>query len=137
MLRAARDAGLLGSKGTIRQCESWEKCGAETIRSSAPLLVICSYLFASASLNTPTLRGLADWLRSVCRTADRPVALLVYLNSTNQYANTNYEYFKTLVGLDPLAHLPTRSEVRFKKKRDGSAIGSDEFLHELLIMKGG
>ncbi|MCI0703038.1 MAG: class I SAM-dependent methyltransferase [Planctomycetia bacterium] len=137
MLHAAQAAELFGPKGTIRLCESWEECGPETFHSSASLLIICSYLFASASLNTAILRGLADWLRSVCHVAERPVALLVYLNSTNPYANMNYEYFKTLVGLDPQAHQPTRSEVRFQKNRSGRAVGSDECLHELPILEGG
>lgn len=134
---AARSAQLFGSKGTVRLCESWTQCGPELVRPAAPLLVICSYLFASLSLNTAILRGLADWLRSVCQVADRPIALLVYLNSTNPHANTNYEYFKTLFGLDPLAHQPTKSEVQFRKNRNSTAVGTDEFLHELLILKGG
>jgi SAM-dependent methyltransferase len=134
MFARARLLALYGPTGNTEWRASWSDYVEDSIRSTAPLLVVCSYLFANSSLNTSVLLGLADWLRTVCR-AERPVALLVYLNSTNPYANTNYEYFKTLVGLDPQAHQPVRSEVQFHKKKNDIPTG-DTFLHELLILKG-
>lgn len=131
----ARATGLLGPLGSVSTFGSWTECGPDVVPRSSPLLIVCSYLFANSSLNTAVLRGLAAWVGSVCGVAERPVALLVYLNSTNPYANTNYEYFKALMGLDPQAHQPTRGEVQYRKSRRGASTGSDVFLHELLILK--
>lgn len=136
LMGGARTAGLLGPRGSVSTTGSWTECGPNSFPRSSPLLIVCSYLFANSSLNTAVLRGLAAWVRSVCEIAERPVALLVYLNSTNPYSNTNYEYFKTLVGLDPQAHQPMRSEVWFHKKKNDTPTG-DVFLHELLTLNGG
>jgi hypothetical protein len=137
LFAAARSAGLFGSGGEVRMCTSWNEISHDTFRTPAPTLSICSYLFASSSLNTAVLRDLAGWVCSARASSYRSIVLLVYLNSTCHTANRNYENFKLYIGLDPLNHQPSHGRVQFLKNRNGTTTGSDEFLHELLVLKEG
>jgi hypothetical protein len=137
MLSSGKRAGLMDPQSLVWLCKDWNECRTSVIRQTAPVLLLCSYLFASASLSPAVLSDLAGWVRSFLTTSDRPVTLLLYLNSTIPVAGASYESFKQLIGLDPHGHGPTRDSVTFLKNRYGTAIGSDEFLHELLVLGGG
>ena len=133
LLGEAKSNQLLASGGKCQTYPSWREAGISS--PDAPVLVVASYLFASQSLSTAILDDLADWLQSLCQSTDG-VALLVYLNSTNPHANLNYDYFKTLMGLNPCSHRPTEVTVEFLKRRSSPNPDRESFLHELLILKG-
>ena len=133
LLGEAKSNQLLASGGKCQTYPSWREAGISS--PDAPVLVVASYLFASQSLSTAILDDLADWLQSLCQSSGG-VALLVYLNSTNPHANLNYDYFKTLMGLNPCSHRPTEVTVEFLKRRSSPNPDRESFLHELLILKG-
>jgi len=136
LLTAAKSSGLLLPDSDVSFFPAWTAPASNQLPRDSALLLVCSYFFASASINTSVLRSLATWVKSLVDEPGRTVVLFAYLNSTNPWSNTNYEYFKTLLGLDPLAHSPTQTEVVFRKKQSSSVLGSDTFLHELITLKG-
>lgn len=136
MLSAAQACGLMPPASEHYYQTSWNDQLLALIPPSSPVLVACSYFFASATIDSRLLIDLAHWMKSLIQVPQRSVVLLAYLNSTNKLSNTNYEYFKTLIGHDPLAHQPISGTVTYRKNSSSTTFGSDSFLHELLLLKG-
>ena len=133
---AARDRGLLSPNAVARFFESWEAFPAESLRQDATIVALFSYFFASQSLTFHALRSLAAWCQSLRTRTAQPIVMVVYLNSTIPLANRNYEVFKGLLGIDPESSTPARSTIEYRKKRGGPVTGKEEFLHELIFLKG-
>jgi hypothetical protein len=121
---------------TARFLGSWQEFETASLRRDAAILLLFSYFFASQSHNYGALRSLAAWCQTLRTQTTQPVVLVVYLNSTNPLANRNYEDFKGFLGIDPTGSSPTRTTIEYRKKRGGPVTGKEEFLHELIDLKG-
>jgi SAM-dependent methyltransferase len=101
ILSAARSRGYVGSANQVSMLESWEGLPRPEVLAGRPILVMCSYFFASHSLNYKTLSSLAAVLGAIRMAPGRAPLALSYVNSTNELATRNYDLFLQLLGLKP------------------------------------
>ena len=105
-------------KGSI--CEflpTWNDIPLTRILPETPLLLVFSYFFASHALKMRDLQVLARCVDRLAKQCQNMPLAMIYVNSTNELANRNYEIFKKEFGLDPDAHPPASLSIQFRKRK--------------------
>lgn len=133
---AACEKGLVGEGSTPDFKESWDEVDVDQVVPATTVLIVFSYLFASHTLTFGTIRSLADFVHRLAASRTTRPLVTVYMNSTNPLANRNYEVFKQLLGFDPAAGSPVQLSIEYRKKKGSAVTGREEFVHEMLRLKG-
>jgi SAM-dependent methyltransferase len=133
---AALTQRLIAKESTADLKASWSDVAGDAIEPATSVMAIFSYFFASQSLTLGAIRSLAGFIRSRMENPAVKLLITVYLNSTNPLANRNYEVFKQLLGLDPEMTSLTQLTIAFRKKKGGAVAGMEEFIQEVLRLKG-
>jgi hypothetical protein len=129
---ANRDSLLIEEGSTMQFKKCWDEIPIDSIRGECSVVLVFSYFFASKSITTQDVNGLAAWIAKLATTrTGRPLALF-YMNSTDARANEKYYMLKQRLG-KPQHELQTK-QVEYQTSKGGMFTGKSDYVSELLSL---
>jgi hypothetical protein len=130
---ASQASRLIEASSTAEFWRSWDHIRIDSIRPGLSVMLVFSYFFASKSLRTEDVNGLAAWVDKLAGThTGKPLALF-YMNSTDARANEKYNRLKQRLGAPRQALQPKQTE--YCTHRGGAyTTKRSEFVSELLSL---
>jgi hypothetical protein len=115
----------------MENARRWTEEENVDIREAYPLMDAVAY---QEGWDAPEMDSYNIYARKPQHRANKPL-MMVYMNSTNPQANIRYEVLKQNLGLDPEQHPLTQRVIEYRKKRGGTVVSKEEFVHEVLHFK--
>jgi SAM-dependent methyltransferase len=127
---AKRDSLLIkeGSRVQFQKC--WDEIPIDNIRGECSVMLVFSYFFASMSITTQDVRGLATWIAKLAGKRTRRPLALFYMNSTDARANEKYYMLKRSLG-QPQHELQTK-QVEYQTYKSGPYPKKSVYVSEFL-----
>ncbi len=130
-------AGLIRAVSGAAFKPSWTDVPVERIPPCSSVMLVFSYFFASKSLKTQDLNGIAAWIANLANTRTGRPSLLFYMNSTDARANEKYDQLKGCLGLGGVQQPLQTKQIEFQTLKGGEHTSKCEFVSELLTLPVG